>query len=717
MGRQVGHWGSKLTGAVGMALIATGAQAQSEANEGDATQLDTVVVTATRQAQSAFDVPASVNAVGEDTLHGKIMGVSVSEVLQDIPGLLARDRQNYAQDTQISIRGFGARSTFGIRGIRLYVDGIPATQPDGQGQVSHFNLSSAERVEVLRGPFSALYGNSSGGVIQIFTADGTPEPQIGTAASVGSFDTWRTSIDARGPLGERVDYNIDYTHFETDGFRDHSAALRNSINGKVNLHASANSTLSLVFNSLSAPDAQDPLGLTREQFDEDPSQADQVAIDFNTRKSVSQQQGGLLYEYRLSDQQSIHAMAYAGNRQITQFLSIPTFPQANPLHSGGVVDLDSDYGGGDLRWNFNTSLADRPLRLVAGLTYDTLSQDRLGYENFVGDTLGVQGALRRDETNEVEDFDQYAQLGWDLMPRLTLQAGVRHAAVDFDFNDHYITTSNPDDSGSVDYSATLPVIGALFRATAKLNLYAAYGSGFETPTIAELAYRSDGQSGPNLDLDAPRSRNAEVGAKWRPRIGTQVEVAAFETRTDNEIVVATNSGGRTTYTNADRTRRRGAEASVTTDLPLGLRLDLAYTWLEAEVRDTYSICTGTPCTSATTEVAAGSKLPGVPEGSLYSALQWGSPVGFNAEISARYLDAVPVNDVNSESAPSYTLVGANIGYGFELPHWSVRTFVRMDNLFDVDYVGSVIVNDGNGRYYEPGPDRTVMAGFRADWKI
>ena len=144
-----------------------GAGAQSP--EPPTFEADAVVVTATRIEQKSFDLPASIDAVGKAAIQDQQLRVNISESLGGVPGLVANNRYNYAQDLQISIRGFGARASFGVRGVKLYQDGIPFTMPDGQGQTGSFALDTAKRIEVLRGPFAALYGNASGGVIQLFT--------------------------------------------------------------------------------------------------------------------------------------------------------------------------------------------------------------------------------------------------------------------------------------------------------------------------------------------------------------------------------------------------------------------------------------------------------------------------------------------------------------------------------------------------------------------
>lgn len=685
----------KAAGLAGVAagVFATLAGAQPEA----AATLEAVTVSATRVAKPAFEVPASIDRIDGAAFNEDSLGISLSSGLATVPGVVVRDRQNYAQDTQISIRGFGARSTFGIRGLRLYVDGIPATQPDGQGQVSHFLLASAESVEVLRGPFSVLHGNASGGVIQLFTADGGEPQTLQAGLSGGSYGSWRSHLGAGGRLGA-ADYRIDYTHFATDGYRDHSSARRDAFNGKLGFDIGENGRLTLVANGLYAPDADDPLGLTRAQFDADPRQAAPVATQFDTRKSVDQSQAGAIYEHRLGGGHGLRLMTYYGQRGVEQFLSIPAAPQTNnPGHSGGVVDLESDYGGLDLRWSWRGGAEARPLSLVAGLAYDDLSQQRRGYENFVGSELGVRGALRRDEVNDIDSLDPYLQADWRFAERWSALAGLRHSRVRFASDDRYIVGANGDDSGDAEYSATTPVLGLMFLQSPVLHWYASWGRGFETPTFAELAYRPDGAPGLNYDLRPARSRNAEAGAKLRLAAHTRAQLALFRIDTEDELIVASNTGGRATYRNADgESRREGVELSSRHLLAPNWNADLAWTWIDAQL-------------------PGGAALPGVPKTSAYAALRWGAPQGWFAAVDGEHRSRVAVNDANSEQAPSYTLAGASAGYVFATAQGRLRTFLRIDNLFDRAYVGSVIVNDGNGRFYEPGPERSFLAGISFDW--
>ncbi|HVY82519.1 MAG TPA: TonB-dependent receptor, partial [Steroidobacteraceae bacterium] len=397
-----------------------------------------VVVTATRVAASPFNVPAAISSVPAEQLRTDALGVNLADDIATVPGLLARNRNNYAQDQQISIRGIGANSAFGIRGVRVYQDGIPATGPDGQGQVSQFNLDSAERVEILRGPFSALYGNSSGGVIQIFTAEGEAPGELRSSLAYGSFGTFRAGVVANGESGDLA-YNAAFTHFIIDGFRAHSSARNESFNGKFDYRIDDRSKLSLIANIVSRPDAEDPLGITPQQFAANPNQTADAALQFNTRKSLSQQQGGLVYDRELTDTQAIRLLGYYGHRSVEQYLSIPVGAQTPPTSAGGVIDLNRKFGGADARWSWKGSFLDRDLTWVVGMSYDRQNELRRGYNNFSGTTLGVKGLLRRDENNISSNIDEYTQGTWDFASRWSATLGVRHSEVKFDSQDHFIT--------------------------------------------------------------------------------------------------------------------------------------------------------------------------------------------------------------------------------------------------------------------------------------
>src|ERR1700679_668454 len=310
----------------GLALLPWCIAAPGTALGDGAAVLPYVVVTATRMPTDSRDLPVSIDRIDADTIRNGQLQVNLSESLMTVPGVSAQSRQNYAQDLQLSVRGFGARSSFGVRGVRLYSDGIPGTMPDGQGQFSQFDLSGADHIEVLRGPFSALYGNSSGGVIAIFTEDAQPGFSLGSTAEYGTFNTQRYAMKTTGDDGS-VNYVVDASHFQTDGYRVHSDAERNLFNAKASLSLSDTSKLTIVGNAVQTPFVQDPLGLTRAQLAADPTQAGVNAIAYNTRKSLAQEQVEVVYDNKLGAADDLVARAYTGHRVTTQFQAIPQATQ------------------------------------------------------------------------------------------------------------------------------------------------------------------------------------------------------------------------------------------------------------------------------------------------------------------------------------------------------------------------------------------------------
>jgi iron complex outermembrane recepter protein len=695
-----------LFAAAGATFAAASPAQQAPASPATESTLNPVVISVTRTERASADVPASVDVIDRAAL-GDNLQINMSESLSRVPGITAQNRQNYAQDLQISSRGYGARSTFGVRGLRLYVDGIPATMPDGQSQISHIDLSSAARIEVLRGPFSALYGNSSGGVISVFTQDGGPGTVVEGSTAFGSDGTQRLGLKVSGAEG-KFSYVVSATRFDTEGYRDHSAAERSNLNAKLKYALTDDTKVTLIVNAVRMPDVQDALGLERFEFEANPRQATPNATLFNTRKTVTQNQVGAVFDHRLSSSQALQWTVYTGDRGVTQFQSIPVGPQAGNTHPGGVIDLSRRFAGTDLRWTGRGMLLGTPATLTAGLSYDQLIEERRGYQNFVGATLGVQGALRRDEQNRARSFDQYLQGEWVLGERWTASAGLRHSKVSFKSADRFVSPGvpdNADDSGSADYSATTPVAGLVFHASDAVNVYGTIGRGFETPTFNEVAYRPGGATGLNFALLPAKSRQWELGVKARLSALWQTNVAYFQARTRDEITVLSNTGGRTTFQNAGRTERNGLEAALSGQLGGGFSVYGAATWLDATYRDGFV-------------VPAGNRIPGIPKSMLYAELQWKQPAwGLETALEARRVSSVFVNDANADAAPAYAVANLRVAFQQKLGAWTLREFVRVDNLTDRQYIGSVIVNEGNSRFFEPAPGRTWLVGVNAAYKF
>ncbi|WP_291931792.1 TonB-dependent receptor [Limnohabitans sp.] len=699
-------------------MCAAGAHAQSvpeSAALADAGALSPVVVSAERSSGGVWRGAASVDVVGGDELREGQAQVNLSESLGRVPGLVIRNRQNYAQDLQISVRGYGARATFGVRGVRLFVDGIPASAPDGSGQAANFPLGSADRVEVVRGPMAALYGSSSGGALLLYTEDGQQPAQWRTGVVAGSDGLWRASTQITGQTGTPQapgwSYALDLSGFATDGTRPQSAADRSTANMKLSRPHEGGRTV-LVFNRHSSS-ALDPQGLSRAEFDANPDQTNAGALSFNTRKTVSQTQLGLAFEQALGGGHKLELMGYGGQRQVVQYQSITTGAQVPAGSSGGVIDLDRDYWGWNARWRHDRDWQGGRLSLSAGLASDHQSDKRKGYENFVGSALGVQGKLRRDEVNRAQTLDPYLQAEWRTQ-ELTLMGGVRQTRTEYESTDRYIVGTNRDDSGSKDYTATLPVVGVRWQWSPSVQAFASIGKGYEIPTLNEVAYRSGGVSGFNTELNAARSTSAELGLRGRAD-KLRWSATAFDIRTDDEIVVQNNTGGRTTFQNAGRTLRQGLELSG--EWRTGpVTLTTAYTWMRANYQDAFLTCTTAGCPNATPQVQVpqGNQIPGLPKQQLFAQAAWDTGwAGSRVTLEARHVGRVMVNDLNTDSAAAHTLFNLGVQFKQERGDWTLKEFVRLDNLSDQKHAGSVIVNDGNGRFFEPGAGRKLLLGLEA----
>ena len=674
--------------------------------------LEDVVVTASRSAQRSFDAPAAVQSIGREAIQGAGPQVNLSESLVGVPGLTMLDRQNYAQDLQVSIRGFGARSAFGIRGIRLLIDGIPATTPDGQGQGSSISLPSTERIEVLRGPLALLYGNSSGGVIQAFTKAAPAAPTVGYQYFLGSYGLHRADYQFGSSFGT-VGLLADYSTMSIDGYRANSAAERKQFNGKLTLTPNDDVKVNLVFNQFNMPLAQDPLGLTRAQLQIDPAQAGTNASANQTRKIVLQNQLGTSATYRLDADHSLTARAYYGTRDNTQYQA-----------SNKWIGLNRAYYGIGMQYNARSVWADVPVDWVGGYEFDRSREYRQGGDMAQGQKTGP---LTRSEDNQSENSDLFAQASALLSEQWTLVAGLRSSTVRFVSDDYYLGDSGINGSGNVSYQATTPVLGLTYHATNSLNLYANYGKGFETPTLAEMAYQNDPGLTKvvgtfNTSLSASSSQHYELGSKWRPSAKTRVDFAYYQIDTTDELVVSINSSGTSSYKNAPGTQRSGWELATSTQLAAHWALTASASMLDAQY--TQSFVNRKVASNKTTDetVTAGNKLPGIPQTFLFSELAWSSEAatgkartGLRLGLEMVQAGRLYANDSNTESADGRTVFNLsasqrwNVGQAAQPS--TLTAYARINNVGDERYVGSVIVNQAAAQFYEPGLPRNWSLGL------
>lgn len=660
--------------------------------------------------------PARPARVDLERLRSQRAALALDEALAELPGVHARNRHNPAQDLQIQVRGYGARSPFGVRGLRIDQAGIPATAADGQSQVGHIDLQGAARVELLRGPFAALYTNG-GAFLRVDGAlDGRPRRSAGIA--LGSHGTRR--LNARLGSGNEDGawrHEVSAQLLEGGGARRQSAYERRLAGLRSEWQIGERSRLQWQWQRQDQPDSQDPQGLTRQEFERDPRAQSPAARSFGTRKSVLQDQASLRYA-RDGEFLLFSAAVYGGRREVAQVLSISPLAQQQPGNGGGIVDLGRDYAGWNLR--AERGFLDDRLRLSAEWRRDLLRERRLGFENFLGSQLGVQGALRRDEINRGQLDDLILRLDHDLNDDLRLSAGLRRNQVDYRSEDRYIAPGNPDDSGRYASSGWVPVLGLRQALGPGLEWHAALGRALEPPTLAELAYRRDGDGGFNAELRAARGGQAEIGLRGRSGARgddsrLRWEATLFTIGTRDEIVVDSSGGGRTSFQNAARTRREGIELGIDWRFHPRAWLRGHANWIRAEHRQGFVACPSLPCTTPTLRVEAGQSLPGVAP--RFGRLELGWQVKERVETAMEWQAqaATPASDRTRASVPGHGVLGLRASLRLDQGGLApARLLLRIDNLLDQRYSASLIVNEGSGRHFEPAPGRGFWLG--ADWR-
>ena len=675
-----------------------------------------VTVQSGRLAQKQLDAPASLKVIDGEAIRNAGAQVNLSEALAQAPGVVALNRNNYAQDVQISIRGFGARAAFGLRGIRLITDGIPATTPDGQGQASTVSLTSAERIEVLTGPLAQLYGNAAGGVIQTFTREAGVQPEAQVSSTVGSYGLRRNDVQLSGRAGD-VGIVADYSTFDIAGYRNNSAAQRKQFNAVVTTQLQEATRLKLIANVFDMPLAQDPLGLTEAKRQENPRQAGANAETDRTRKSVQQNQIGAVLAHRFHNDLAMQWRAYSGTRTNLQY-------QASTLAVRAAwVGLQRDFEGlGAQLQGKVRDAASGPVDWVIGLDADRTSERRQGGATTLGEKSGY---LTRNELNQARNTDGFAQVNWHWTDDqghnpYTFTAGVRRSQVQLKNTDD-LPLVDGNGTGQVNYSATTPVLGVTWHAANTLNVYANWGQGFETPTLAEAAYTVQNNT-PfglfNTALLASRSQHSEVGLKWTPSAATRIDAALFHIGTDNEIVTLQSTGGKTAYKNAGKTQRDGAEWALKNDWTPQWRSQLSVAWLRAVYAADF--------TSGTSAIKSGNRMPGIPDQQLFASLQWADqgfasaarprPLGWSASADWIARSQMWANDLNTADSGNYARVAGLGQLNLRVRHRQLLGPVRaelwagVDNLMDKQTVGSVIVNQAAKQYFEPGLPRNWMAG-------
>lgn len=647
--------------------------------------IETLVVSGTRTDGDQLTHQLMRNKPADFTVGARL---DPAELLAAIPGVQVDSRTNYAQDTRISLRGFGARSAFGVRGIDLLVDGIPVSTPDGQGQLSSVMLDGLASVQVLRGPLASLYGNGSGGVISLHTS--APERSQLSAASVSGnqgMERYHLQGDYRqGDFAVRG----QYADTRITGDRPHSRAERQQAAIQAYYSIANNIDLTIKHEQSDDPLLQDPLGLTQVQWQTDPWQKNPLAETFNTRKRVNHQQTSI----SAREQQGANrwqAAAWQGEREITQYLG---FSGDAISGSGGVVDLAREFAGASTTLSQSAQLWTLPLDVSVGMEAAQMKDRRRGYVN----NQGVVGELRRNELGEVNSRDIYSLIQLAPSAQFRMYTGARRTWLDVDVDDYFIVPGNPDDSGARNYREHSWAVGGSYVFADWWELFASSGRGYETPTLTEMAYQANG-SGLNTQLDAAINHQQQWGLGYHVNEVLALSLTHFMIETDNELVVDQSVGGRTSFRNAAETERNGVELFARWVLNEAWRWQASAQSMSAD----YSVGQW-----------SGKQLPGVARDQYQLGVEW-RPLRnelLQVNLLAQQRSRIFTADNNQIAAPGFYTVDLSVRGDFSIQTWAFNWWLKLANLNDERYVGSVVVNQANGRAFEPALGRNVSGGLK-----
>lgn len=669
-----------------LAVVAMMLPIDASAEEG--ARLEPITVTSPRLERDLQDTPAAVGVVDEEEIQQGRQQLQLDESLNRVPGVFFQNRYNFAQNLRLSIRGFGARSPFGVRGIRILVDGIPETLPDGQSQVDAIDLESAERVEVIRGPSSALYGNAAGGVVDIRTKDGPAEPYAEFRGTVGSYDFQRYGVMGGGQSGP-WNAHISAWDLQYDGYREQSRTEKSMVNAKATYAIDEQRSLTTVFTALDQPVGEDPGGLDRDDVREDRRQAGGEAEDLDAGQQVEQQRIGLIYRDAESLPGELTARAFYTNRDFSQQLPTSFIPS--------LIEYDREFFGAGTDYTDQFSLLGLPARYTVGIEAARQRDDRQRYNV---DSDGAQEDQTQDSIETATSTGLYGQIDIELTDRTDLTLGGRYDRVRFRVQDRQ---EDGAASGTRNFDEFSAVAGLGYQLTADHRLYANVANSFETPTFTEFYDPSSPDEGFDPSLDPQRATNVEIGMKGFLGEQAQYDVAVFRVDTRDEIVVTGSEANANEFGNAGRTRREGLELGLEYFFMPELSLSGAYTASRFRYRDFED----------EDEQFDGNRLPGLPDHQLFAELAWRDPSGVYAIVDGLVVGSVYADSGNDERVSGYGVVNARIGTRQTSRNLDLETFVGVNNLTNKEYFSNIRINDTNQRFFEPAPERNFVAGLRA----
>ncbi|HQU98159.1 MAG TPA: TonB-dependent receptor [Nitrosomonas sp.] len=650
--------------------------------------LNPINVTATRSERSPTQIPNSITQFNRTTVQEYQPGATLDEFARNTPGVFFQNQFNFAQDLRIAIRGFGARSPFGVRGIQMRVDGIPQTLPDGQTQLDSIDPALIQRMDIVRGPSAALYGNASGGLIDITTREAPYEKLVIMPRQVfGQYGYLKSEMFMGGRNGN-FSYTLFGSHLQQEGWRDHSAMQNTNSQIKLNFQTSDRSDLMLVFREFYSPLSKDAGALTAAEVQANPRQASSRNIQFNAGEEIRQEEMAARFRVRPSAGKEFSITAHGSHRD---------FQSRQPFMEGGQVQFDRWVGGLAVQFISDSLLFQRPNRLLTGVDYGIQNDSRQRFNN----NFGTRGVQNLNQIERVQSIGPYFRNEWSMTSKLDIVLGGRWDWLQYHVKDHYQSDGNQ--SGSRTVSQASGSAGAVYHITPHQQAYAHVGSVFEAPTTTELLNNPAGRGGFNANLNAQTSLSNELGMRGNIA-GFHYDTAAFYIQTWNEIVPfeLPSSPGRAFFRNAGQSRRMGIETRIVTPQWKGFHAEAGYTYSDFEFEKYF----------VNDINLKGNSMPGIPAHRWEGLIKYAHPFGFFGQLHVHRVGDFFVNDTNTANNRAYHLGQLLLGWEVKSNRLEGSIFLGINNLFDAPYSANIRINAALGRYYEPGPPLNVFGGLR-----
>lgn len=663
-------------------LLATNLTAQIDTSQ--IYDLVPVTVQATRFETEAIKSPLATTSLAKSFIQKGQNQLSVNESLDAIPGLFALNGNNFSQDLRVSIRGFGARAAFGIRGVKVLVDGIPESTPDGQAQVDNLDLGVLENIEVVRGPSSGLYGNASGGVISFTTQNPTITPFVEARIALGAYGLQQYQLKTGQQKG-KFGYLIHGIHVNTDGYRANSGMKNTILNGKFNFQLNNKSTLQFLANYANSPQADDPGGINLAQVETDRKSARDRNLSFMGGEEIVQSRFALIYKNDLAENQQLEVKTWISNRDFANRL---------PFGFGGIVAFDRTFTGLTANYQLDKTIFGLPYRLKIGIDLQNQVDDRTRFVN----EDGIRGNMTLDQKEAFLSFGTFLVQELSLSDKFTAMLGLRYDAIRLKASDNFL--SNGDQSGESNLNNFNPTFGVVYSVSDAANIYGNISTNFETPTLNELSNNPSGLGGFNPDLMPQEATNYEVGIKGIVHNKLRYELALFTIKVKEEIVSfeLADFPDRDFFRNAGSTNRKGVEASLTYNLASGLTAFLNYTYSDFKYDEFRSF--------------NGNFLPGIPKHNTFFALNYARTKGLFGSLQVRSIGELFAKDDNSITVDGYTVVNLKLGYKHNMTKGHIEPFFGINNLLGTEYFDNIRVNAFGSRFYEPAPTANFYGGVK-----